>query len=155
MAMDGTFREQYMNLYGTDSTTIYLAMKYFRQMLSRTIIPNAANLSMEPTVKGSMVPRFVDLLNRYDHPNIQMEAAWALTNLACGSSVETWMLVAVGAAIKLVQLITRSSDAQVRDQAVWAVSNIAGDSHECREYLLQIGALEACLAEFTRIRTGK
>ena len=34
----------------------------------------------------------------------------------------------------------------VREQAVWALGNIAGDSPQCRDYVLQQGALRPLLA---------
>lgn len=38
-----------------------------------------------------------------------------------------------------------SSVPDVREQAVWALGNIAGDSPQCRDYVLQQGALRPLL----------
>jgi importin subunit alpha-6/7 len=38
-----------------------------------------------------------------------------------------------------------SSVLDVREQAVWALGNIAGDSPQCRDYVLQQGALRPLL----------
>ncbi|XP_052798638.1 importin subunit alpha-8-like [Mya arenaria] len=65
--------------------------------------------------------------------DLQLEAAWCLTNISAGTS-EHALAVAKMAAPYLITYLGSSNNA-LQDQCAWALGNIAGDSAECRNLL--------------------
>ncbi|KAL0483017.1 importin-alpha [Acrasis kona] len=119
----------------SDLAVVTDATSNLRKLLSMERSP-----PIDEVINANVVPRLVQLLSRGDAPTLQFEAAWALTNIASGSSEHTEVLIKENAVPNFIQLLSSNSH-DVKEQAIWALGNIAGDSYQCRNYVLQYGAL--------------
>ncbi|OAY62624.1 Importin subunit alpha-1b [Ananas comosus] len=122
-------------IYSDDNAVQIEATTQFRKLLSIE-----RNPPIEDVIKSGVVPRFVEFLTREDLPQLQFEAAWALTNIASGTAEHTKVVIDHGAVPIFVKLLSSPSD-DVREQAVWALGNVAGDSTRCRDLVLGNGGL--------------
>ncbi|KAL0700561.1 hypothetical protein Bca4012_056683 [Brassica carinata] len=113
----------------------------------RKLLSVDTNPPINEVIQSGVVPRLVHFLSSDDLPQLQLEAAWALTNIASGTSDNTKVIIDSGAIPYFTTLLSSPCD-EVREQAVWALGNVAGDSPKCRDLVLSSDAMTPLLAQF-------
>jgi len=111
---------------------------------ARKLLSSDRNPPIDELIDCQMLPILVNCLDRDSNSTLQFEAAWALTNIASGSSAQTMQVVQSGAVPKFLKLLT-SQHQNVCEQAVWALGNIIGDGPDLRDYVIQGGVIEPLL----------
>ncbi|CAD6216609.1 unnamed protein product [Miscanthus lutarioriparius] len=127
-------------LCSDDTTSQLEATVQFRKLLS-----DEKNSTVIKIIRADVLPRFAEFLSRHGLPQLQMEAAWVLTNIA--ASDYTLLVAECGAVPRLVELLG-SPNANIRHQAIWCLGNIAADMASCRDILFDHGALTPLLSQF-------
>ncbi|KAA0155931.1 hypothetical protein FNF27_00219 [Cafeteria roenbergensis] len=106
-----------------------------RRLLSIEVHP-----PIDMVISAGAMSFLIAMLKRVDHPKLQFEATWCLTNIASGTAAHTELVITSGAPELLVQMLG-SREVNVREQAVWALGNIAGDSPKTRDFVMSIGGM--------------
>ncbi|CCC69617.1 hypothetical protein NCAS_0D00360 [Naumovozyma castellii] len=114
----------------------------FRQILSRETNP-----PIDLVIQSGVIPILITFMAENQPDMLQLEAAWALTNIASGNSSQTAVVVEAGAVPYFINLLQKGS-IEVQEQAIWALGNIAGDGPSYRDFILQENALEPILSVF-------
>ena len=78
------------------------------------------NPPIDALINSGILPVLVKWLEANDNPSLQFEAAWALTNIASGTSQQTQAVVEANAVPLFLNLL-KSPQQNVCEQAVWAL----------------------------------
>lgn len=103
---------------------------------------------IQSVINAGIVQDLMGLLkNTINTSKVRFEAAWALTNVASGSSQHTRVVVDHGGVEVFVNILAQE-DGDIKEQAIWALGNIAGDCAELRDRVLRADALNYLLQVF-------
>ena len=111
----------------------------------RKILSMDKNPPIAEVLQTGLLPKLGELLADFSRPMVQLEIAWALTNISSGTAEQTQAVVNSGVVPIFVQLL-KSSDSSLQEQAMWAIANISGDRAEYRDGCIAVGTVEALSA---------
>uniref|UniRef100_T1IVG4 Importin subunit alpha n=1 Tax=Strigamia maritima TaxID=126957 RepID=T1IVG4_STRMM len=112
---------------------------------ARKLLSSDRNPPIDDLIQSGILPILVHCLECHENASLQFEAAWALTNIASGTSQQTQAVVNAGAVPLFLQLL-HSPHQNVCEQAVWALGNIIGDGPGLRDYVISLGVVQPLLA---------
>uniref|UniRef100_A0A7M5XI44 IBB domain-containing protein n=1 Tax=Clytia hemisphaerica TaxID=252671 RepID=A0A7M5XI44_9CNID len=137
--MDASLQMIVENAAHGDPATRLSAVQAARKLLSKDRHP-----PIDELIKSGILPILVECLQFDDNASLQFEAAWALTNIASGSSAQTQAVVHAGAVAHFMRLL-ESKHQNVCEQAVWALGNIIGDGPVLRDFVIRHGVVAPLL----------
>uniref|UniRef100_A0A4W5PQ73 Importin subunit alpha n=1 Tax=Hucho hucho TaxID=62062 RepID=A0A4W5PQ73_9TELE len=114
---------------------------------ARKLLSSDRNPPIDDLIKSGILPILVksSFTLLFPSPSLQFEAAWALTNIASGTSQQTQAVVKSNAVPLFLRLL-QSPHQNVCEQAVWALGNIIGDGPQCRDYVISLGVVKPLLS---------
>ncbi|KAM0677825.1 hypothetical protein BDAP_001676 [Binucleata daphniae] len=145
-------------ILSSDPNEIYRGTYSIRKLLSVETNP-----PIDEVIQSGLLPRITEFLSPYCpiYQNIEKdviigimtEAAWIITNIASGTSIQTSAVVKLGAIKLLIDILSENSKTFVKgekstlgnnfsevidltDQCIWALGNIGGDSEYCRDVII-------------------
>ena len=140
------------NLFHSDPVVQLRATKRIRKLLSNDR-ESVVNSVLDKKVHENLIQilalvDFDESKNGLtpDQPSaqLQIEALWALTNVAAGTSTHVALLVEAGVVPVLVNLLS-SRVGDVLEQAIWVLGNVAGDGSAARDKVLRARVLDPLL----------
>ena len=135
-----TVEEIKTGIFSTDFKVAFKATQ-----AARFILSCEKNPPINALIDAGIVPKLVDFLS-VSSPDQQetnamlLEAAWALTNITAGNSLQTRVVVETGALPHFIRLL-EYPDLNVSFQALWALGNIACDGSELCNLVTNLGII--------------
>ncbi len=75
----------------------------------RKILSVADNPPIQSVIDAGLVPRMIEYVKQTEYPQLQLEATWALTNVASGTTIQCQSIIDKGGIPLFVDLLTSNN----------------------------------------------
>ncbi|CAN0430860.1 unnamed protein product, partial [Ectocarpus sp. 12 AP-2014] len=145
MELESAFRSRDSGVHGrTDEGDASGRQLASARRLRALLSSNRRGAKKEDLIREALerdwVPLLMGWLGADTRPAVQVEALWALTNIAAGAPDHAQVLTNSGAVPPLVVLLD-SPNEEVLEQALWLLGNLAGEGAAARDAVLAVDAL--------------
>lgn len=106
----------------------------------RKILSIAENPPIQAVIDAGLIPKMIGYVKQLEYPQLQLEATWALTNVASGTTIQCQSIIDKGGIPLFVELL-KSSNMGIVEQAIWAIGNISSDCVFYRDTIIRSGGL--------------
>jgi importin subunit alpha-6/7 len=106
----------------------------------RKILSIAENPPIQAVIDAGLIPKMIAYVKQTEYPQLQLEATWALTNVASGTNIQCQSIIDKGGIPLFVDLL-KSSNMGIVEQAIWAIGNISSDCVFYRDTIIRAGGL--------------
>lgn len=106
----------------------------------RKILSIAENPPIQAVIDAGLIPKMIQYVKQAEFPQLQLEATWALTNVASGTTIQCQSIIDKGGIPLFVELL-RSGNMGIVEQAIWAIGNISSDCVFYRDTIIRAGGL--------------
>lgn len=130
----------FVGLVGSDDDE----KRMYGTMMIRKLLAVELDPPIDAVIESGVCPLLGAFLTRNDFPELQLEAAWALSNVAAGTEAHTRYIVDLDLIQHFIALLSSPSE-DCREQAAFGIGNLTADNVEFRDRLLQSGAMEPLL----------
>ncbi len=115
-------------LCDVDPKLQYESAVYFRRVLAAD-----KNPPLDAILQiGTVIPALSSFLTRFELPKLQLEAAWSITNIACGEARHIQALLACNVIPLFSSLIAQTTFSNIKEQSLWALSNMSSEETACQ-----------------------
>ncbi|RYH29537.1 hypothetical protein EON65_08130 [archaeon] len=94
-------------------------------------------------------PRLAEFLTRFDSAKLQTEAAWCVTNIACGDSFYIQALINLNVVSLLMNILYHSHDGPLKEQTLWALCNLSCEDDVCFMFINTIDYFSLLLLQLS------
>ena len=124
------------DIYNPSKQVQYGAARRIRDILSTTGTP-----PIKQIIDIDIVPRFIQLCENHEYPQLQYESLWVLLNIASGQQKYAAYIITANGHKSVINLLGTSQLYEIKAQAMWALRNISGDANNLKDFSLNNGIL--------------
>lgn len=83
-----------------------ISKQHFGVIGLRKVLSIEESPPIQPVIDANLIPKLIEFMNKDELPHLQLESAWALTNVASGTSQQTQTIIDKGGIPLFVKLLS-------------------------------------------------